>query len=79
MSLFCHPFDDLDQYVRWQSVRRCTVCHEQTEANIRAKHIREGITNFTNCVSCHKSAHGEATVGGGREGGERSKHKKNDD
>jgi hypothetical protein len=66
----CHTTSDRRQYT-------CYGCHEHTEANIRAKHIREGILNFTNCVSCHKSAHGEAKEGGKREGA--NKRKKDDD
>ncbi len=58
----CHTTNDHRQYT-------CYGCHEHTEANIRAKHIREGIPNFTNCVSCHKSAHGE-----GREDRSQLKH-----
>jgi hypothetical protein len=56
----CHTTSDRRQYT-------CYGCHEHTEANIRAKHVREGIPNFTNCVSCHRSAHGESREGGGRE------------
>jgi len=56
----CHKTGDLQQYT-------CYGCHEHTEANISAKHIHEGISNFTNCVSCHRSAHGESREGGGRE------------
>ena len=66
----CHTTNDRRQYT-------CYGCHEHTEANIRKKHIREGITNFTNCISCHKSAHGDARGGDKREGGK--KHKKDDD
>jgi len=61
----CHTTSDRRQYT-------CYGCHEHTEANIRAKHTHEGIPNFTNCVSCHRSAQGE-----GREGGERDR--KDDD
>jgi hypothetical protein len=46
----CHTTGDRRQYT-------CYGCHEHTEANIRAKHVREGIRNFENCVSCHTSAH----------------------
>ena len=56
----CHTTSDRRQYT-------CYGCHEHTEANIRAKHIREGIPNFTNCVSCHRSAHGESKEGISRE------------
>ena len=30
-----------------------------SQIGIRAKHLREGISNFQNCVQCHRSAHGE--------------------
>ena len=66
----CHTTSDQRQYT-------CYGCHEHSEANIRAKHIREGIRNFTDCVSCHRSAHGEAREGGKREGGDM--RKKGDD
>ncbi|OQW81291.1 MAG: class III cytochrome C family protein [Proteobacteria bacterium ST_bin15] len=66
----CHTTSDRKQYT-------CYGCHEHTEANIRSKHIREGISNFTNCVSCHRSAHGESRKGSEREGG--GKRKKDDD
>jgi Class III cytochrome C family len=58
----CHTTNDRRQYT-------CYGCHEHTEANIRAKHIKEGIPNFTNCVSCHRSADDEGGEGGGRERG----------
>jgi hypothetical protein len=66
----CHTTSDRRQYT-------CFGCHEHTEANIRSKHVKEGVPNFTNCVSCHRSAHGEAREGGDRERG--NKRKKNDD
>ena len=62
----CHTMSDQRQYT-------CYSCHEHAEAKIRAKHIREGIRNFTNCVSCHRTAHGEAREGGKREGGDKRK------
>lgn len=49
----------------------CYGCHEHTEANIRAKHVREGISNFSNCVKCHRSARGEGEGGESREREER--------
>ena len=55
----------------------CYGCHEHTEANIRAKHVHEGIANFTNCVSCHRSAHGESREGG--EGERKGKRERKDD
>ncbi len=56
----CHTTSDRREYT-------CYGCHAHTEANIRAKHIRKGIPNFTNCVSCHGRAHGEGRDGGRRE------------
>lgn len=56
----CHTTNDRRQYT-------CFGCHEHTQANIRTKHVREGIPNFASCVSCHRSAHGERTGGGKRE------------
>jgi Class III cytochrome C family len=55
----CHTTSDKRQYT-------CYGCHEHTEANIRAKHVREGIFNFSNCVNCHRSARVEGE--GGSEG-----------
>jgi Class III cytochrome C family len=45
----CHKTNDFKDYT-------CFGCHEHTMANIRSEHLEEGITNFTNCVKCHKSA-----------------------
>jgi hypothetical protein len=60
----CHTNDDFTRYT-------CFGCHEHTPANIRAEHEEEGIRNFDNCVSCHRSADGEGGErGGGRERGE---------
>jgi hypothetical protein len=56
----CHTTSDRRQYT-------CYGCHEHTEASIRTKHVREGIPNFTNCASCHRSAHGEGREGNGRQ------------
>lgn len=45
----CHVGNDYSRYT-------CFGCHEHTPANIRAKHEKEGIRNFENCVACHRSA-----------------------
>ncbi|HMQ77936.1 MAG TPA: class III cytochrome C family protein [Ignavibacteria bacterium] len=37
-------------------VYTCYGCHEHTPGNIADEHNEEGITNFEDCVSCHKSA-----------------------
>lgn len=31
----------------------CYGCHEHNEANIRAKHQEEGVSDFENCMECH--------------------------
>jgi len=33
----------------------CFGCHEHSMNSIRNEHLEEGISNFTNCVNCHKS------------------------
>jgi hypothetical protein len=58
----CHSKADYSQYT-------CFGCHEHTAANVRSKHIEEGIQNFGNCVECHRSADGEGEGKGSREGG----------
>ena len=45
----CHVGNDYSRYT-------CFGCHEHTPSNIRAKHEKEGIRNFENCVACHRSA-----------------------
>jgi len=32
----------------------CYGCHEHSIAKIRAKHLKEGIRDFSNCVKCHR-------------------------
>jgi LSD1 subclass zinc finger protein len=58
----CHASDNYSQYT-------CYGCHEHTAANVRGKHVEEGIRNFENCVECHRSARGEREGRGSREGG----------
>ena len=58
----CHAADNYRQYT-------CFGCHEHTPANVRSKHLEEGIRDFENCVKCHRSAQGEQEGGGSREGG----------
>ena len=50
----CHPAS-LTTYT-------CYGCHEHNEAEVRAKHLEEGIGNFQNCMECH--ATGEKHEGG---------------
>lgn len=43
----------------------CTTCHEHSPARIAQQHREEGITNTTNCVSCHRSGSEESHGRGG--------------
>ena len=70
----CHANNNFSTYT-------CYGCHEHSESRIANKHNEEGIGNFSNCVSCHKSANehdirmnGNSAEGEGREG-----KKENDD
>ena len=58
----CHVGNDYGRYT-------CYGCHEHTPSNIRSKHVREGIQDFSNCVSCHRSSR-EGAEGGGRRRGD---------
>jgi hypothetical protein len=51
----CHPSNF--------STYTCYSCHEHNEAEIRSKHLEEGIPNFQNCVECHPT--GSEHEGGG--------------
>jgi hypothetical protein len=44
----CHATNNYKAYT-------CYGCHEHSEARIRDEHLEEGITNFTDCASCHQS------------------------
>jgi hypothetical protein len=67
----CHTADDYRKFT-------CYGCHEHTPANISRKHTKEGISNFENCVECHRSAHGEREGGGSRDGGGDRKRRERD-
>jgi len=54
----CHVGNDYNRYT-------CYGCHEHTPANIRRKHVEEGIRDFDNCVECHRNAD-EHDIRGGR-------------
>ena len=58
----CHTTKDRKQVT-------CYGCHEHNEADIRARHLREGITDIANCASCHRGGRGEGGEGDG-EGGD---------
>lgn len=44
----CHTNNDFKTYT-------CFGCHEHSLNNIRGEHIEEGISNFDDCVKCHRS------------------------
>lgn len=44
----CHKDQDYKKYT-------CYGCHEHTSSKIRDEHIEEGISDFENCVRCHRS------------------------
>lgn len=58
----CHTNNNFKAY-------SCYGCHEHSESKILREHQEEGITNLTNCVSCHRSGNEHDT----RKGGEGSK------
>lgn len=60
----CHTGADYSRYT-------CYGCHEHTPGNIRSEHAEEGISDFENCVRCHRNARDEPEKGGNR--GERGK------
>jgi hypothetical protein len=67
----CHVRNDYRSYT-------CYGCHEHTVANIRREHVEEGIRDFTNCVSCHRSSNKHDIQGKeGFGGGERKASDKN--
>ena len=45
----CHLSNNYNTYT-------CYGCHEHTAGNILNEHREEGITNLTDCVSCHRSS-----------------------
>lgn len=44
----CHTTSNYKNYT-------CYGCHEHSERKIMSEHQEEGITNFNNCVKCHRS------------------------
>jgi hypothetical protein len=38
------------------AVYTCYGCHEHTPRNVRSEHLEEGISEFENCETCHRSA-----------------------
>lgn len=67
----CHADNNFKSYT-------CYSCHEHSPAKIADEHIEEGINNFENCVSCHKSAN-EDDIKGGKDENENNRNRNNDD
>jgi hypothetical protein len=59
----CHVGNDYKRYT-------CYGCHEHSLGKIRREHIEEGISNFDDCVQCHRSANEHDIRGRGGRGGE---------
>jgi hypothetical protein len=59
----CHVGNDFKRYT-------CYGCHEHTPAAIRNEHVEEGISDYRDCVRCHRSAREGAEGGRGRGGGD---------
>lgn len=59
----------------------CYNCHEHSEAKISRKHLKEGISDFTNCVKCHRSSDKDGLEGkdNEREGRKKERDNKRDD
>lgn len=60
----CHTLNTTSRFT-------CYGCHEHQPADLRARHLEEGIRNIDNCVACHRggedSEHGERGGRGERE------------
>ena len=54
----CHVGKDYRTYT-------CYGCHEHTRSKIREEHVEEGITNYEDCMECHRNGKAEE---GGHEG-----------
>ncbi|UHD16493.1 class III cytochrome C family protein [Thiocapsa bogorovii] len=50
----CHVGKDYRTYT-------CYGCHEHSRSKIREKHLEEGISDYENCIECHRN--GEADAG----------------
>jgi len=68
----CHVRNDYSRYT-------CYSCHEHTPANIRRKHVEEGIARFDDCVECHRSANEHDIRGGNEREGRQREGKHEDD
>jgi len=68
----CHTGDKYKSYT-------CYGCHEHSPGKIADEHREEGINNFEDCVSCHKSANEEDIRDGTNNKKENENNRKNDD
>jgi hypothetical protein len=62
----CHP-DTLERYT-------CYGCHEHTPPGIAREHREEGITDFADCVRCHRSGDEHEAERGHSRGGRSREH-----
>lgn len=65
----CHANHNYSTYT-------CFGCHEHSESSIREEHLEEGITDFTDCASCHRSGEedeAESHRGDGKSGDDEAK------
>jgi hypothetical protein len=62
----CHTNNNYSRYT-------CYGCHEHTADRIRAKHVKEGISDFENCVECHRSSSEENSGNRTEKGSDRRK------
>ncbi len=67
----CHLANNYNNYT-------CYGCHEHTESNIRGEHNEEGIYNFTDCVSCHRSGNEHDIRSNGKDGERRNESAEDD-
>ena len=59
----CHTTNNYSTYT-------CYSCHEHSQTNLLEEHNEKGISNFNNCISCHKSANEHDIRMNGNSGGE---------
>jgi hypothetical protein len=45
----------------------CYNCHEHTQTKISREHLKEGISDFSTCVKCHRSSNKDEAEGKGNE------------
>lgn len=57
----CHQSSNFKEYT-------CYNCHAHSQSRVENKHERHGISNFNNCVRCHKSGNEHDMEGGEGDG-----------